>query len=67
MSVRWPLLALAVSAAGWVIPLVIGSASGSPGSAGAPTWVFVSYGVSGLAFLAFIALLVAWLSLRSRS
>lgn len=65
MSWRWPVLALATSVLAWVLPLVL--APGSPGSPGVPTWVFISYAVSGLALLAFIGLLVAWLALRSRA
>jgi hypothetical protein len=68
VSFRWPLVALLVSLAGWLTPLIVGQGGGRGGGTGAgfPAWAVVSFVIGALALLAFIALLVAALSLRNR-
>jgi hypothetical protein len=69
LRLRWVFVPLVVALLAWVLPLALGSAAGSPGGSGgggAPAWVFVSYVVSGVALLAFIALLCAWVALGRR-
>ena len=69
MSLRWVFLPLAIAILAWAGPLVFGAASGSPGGRGgegAPAWVFVAYAISGVALLAFIALLCAWVAMGRR-
>jgi hypothetical protein len=68
VSFRSPLIALLVSLAGWLTPLIVGKGGGRGGGTGAgfPAWAVFSFVIGALALLAFIALLVAALSLRTR-
>ena len=67
VSFRWPVFALLVALPGWLTPLIVGRGGERGGETGAgfPVWAVVSFVVGALALLAFIALLVAALSLRS--
>jgi hypothetical protein len=65
VRLRWVFIPLAAFAVAAIVPTVIGSTSG-PGRGGAegvPGWAFAAYAVAGLALLAFIALLCAWIAL----
>ena len=69
MRLRWVFAPLVVAAVAAVVPLIIGAEPGGPGRGGgegAPGWVFATYIVAGLALLAFIALLCAWIALGRR-